>query len=107
MMLICEVLNAIYELCPWFFDLGETVYKWIWRICLGREILDETPIGDKLDRMDESLNNHKPKNKKFMKFIEVIFLSMMIGPIYVAWLMIKWTCILTWRLFKVIFRIGR
>ena len=85
--------------------------SWIWRICLGREILDETPIGDKLDkidnRMEESLSKHKRKHKKFMKFIGFIFLSMIIGPFYVAWIMVKWTCVLTWKLFKFIFRIGR
>ena len=111
MMFICEVLNAIYELCPWFFDMGDIVYKWIWRICLGRELLDETPIGNKLNkfdnRMDKSLSKHKRKHQKFMKFIGFIFLSMIIGPFYVAWIMVKWTCVLTWKLFKFIFRIGR
>ena len=111
MMFICEVLNAINELCPWFFDMGDIVYKWIWRICLGREILYGTPIDDKLNkfdnRMEKSLSNHKHKHKKFMKFIEFIFISMIIGPVYVGLMLVKWTCVLTWKLFKFIFRIGR
>ena len=107
-MFICEILNAIYELCPWFFDMGDIVYKWIWRICLGRELLDETSIGNKINnRMDKSLNKHKRKHTKFMKFIGFIFLSMIIGPFYVAWIMVKWAFILPWKLFKFMFRIGR
>ena len=53
------------------------------------------------------LSKHKRKHKKFMKFIGFIFLSMIIGPFYVAWIMVKWAFILPWKLFKVIFRIGR
>ena len=60
-------------------------------------------FGDKLvdfdERVDLKLSGER-WNKIFM-FIGKFFI---LGPLYVYWLIIKWSCKLTWRLIRKIFR---
>ena len=98
MEVLHELICGIYEfMSPWFFDIVEPIQRGLCKIeCIGSIFYS----GDK-----ESKKNKD--NSKFKKVLGMVIMLIMFGHIYVAWLLIKWSCILTWRLFKKIFRIGR
>lgn len=99
MEVLFDLLNVIYEIMnPWFSNLTAPIMKVLNGI--GRifsPILGDTyvpPVG-------------KVKNGKLRKLLETVMMLILFGHFFVAWLLIKWSCVLTWRLFKKIFRIGR
>ena len=60
-------------------------------------------LGDKLVDLDEKIDK-KLSGEKWDKLFMFIGKLFILGPIYVGWLMMKWTCILSWKLVRFIFR---
>lgn len=90
------IIGVFENILNKFFIIGELTY--------GTRVGD--CIDDTTDKICE-LGDKALENKKFKRFVQACLFTVLCGPIYIPWLIAKWTCILTWRLFKVIFRIGR
>lgn len=60
-------------------------------------------VGDKLVDIDEKIDK-KLSGEKWDKFFMFIGKLLVLGPIYVMWLITKWSCILGWKLVRFIFR---
>ena len=60
-------------------------------------------VGDKLVDIDKKINK-KLSGEKWDKFFMFIGKLFILGPIYVTWLITKWSCILGWKLIIFIFR---
>ena len=60
-------------------------------------------LGDKLVDVDEKIDK-KLSGEKWDKIFMFIGKLLILGPIYVWWLIVKWTCILSWKLVRFIFR---
>lgn len=60
-------------------------------------------LGDKLEDLDEKIDK-KLSGEKWDKIFGFIGKLFILGPIYVGWLMMKWACILIWKLVRFIFR---
>ena len=60
-------------------------------------------IGDKLVDVDKKIDK-KLSGEKWDKLFMFIGKLLILGPIYVMWLITKWSCILSWKLVRFIFR---
>ena len=60
-------------------------------------------LGDNLEDLDEKIDK-KLSGEKWDKLFMFIGKLLILGPIYVWWLIVKWTCILSWKLVRFIFR---
>ena len=60
-------------------------------------------VGDKLEDIDKKINK-KLSGEKWDKLFMFIGKLFIMGPIYVTWMITKWSCILSWKLVRFIFR---
>ena len=60
-------------------------------------------IGNKLENIDKKINK-KLSGEKWDKLFIFIGKLFILGPIYVTWIITKWSCILGWKLVRFIFR---
>jgi hypothetical protein len=60
-------------------------------------------LGDKLVNLDDEIDK-KLSGEKWDKIFGFIGKLFILGPIYIGWLIMKWTCKLSWKLVRFIFR---
>ena len=60
-------------------------------------------VGEKLEDIDEKIDK-KLSGEKWDKLFMFIGKLFILGPIYVIWLITKWSCILSWKIIRFIFR---